>query len=170
MNPILASLNKGAAQNLTKGNLGGNLRIDTGAGGNNRFSEIMARKNAEQMSALHDFTAKTFDLQGAQQTPSISADAINLSVETPGETPGGIKVHAVETDKNVLANYLSEVNGNMNQMDQVVDMVQSGTQLTQRDLIAIQIFVGKSAVATETFTRAGEQIGKFAQNVLNMQV
>jgi hypothetical protein len=166
MNPILASLNKGAAQGLAKGNLGGNLRIDTGSSGNNRFSEIMMRKNAEQMSSLQDFTAKTFDLQGMQQTPSISADAINLSVESPGE----IRVHAVETDKNVLANYLSEVNGNMNQMDQVVDMVQSGTQLTQRDLIAIQIFVGKSAVATETFTRAGEQIGKFAQNVLNMQV
>lgn len=166
MSAILATLNDMAAQQLAKGGMGKNIRVDlpsSSAGSPMRFHDLLTQKSHEKIG---DFIAKNMDSNGVQSMQSISAADVQLTVEASGE----VAPHAISTDKNTLTNLLTEMNSNMNSLDSMVDMVSSGTQFSSRDLITMQAFMGKAVLATETFTRVGEQGGKAVMTLLNMQV
>ena len=164
MNPILSQLSNSATKNLAPTDMGKTLRVDVpNTTTSPRFFDVMSQKGTEKIA---DFISQSFDLGANQMPQSVSAEDITLSVEAPGEVGN----HAVSTDKNTLATMLGDVNSDLNRLDSMVDIVSSGVKLSQRDLIAMQAFMAKSMLATETFSRGIAEVGKSLMNTLNMQV
>ena len=164
MNPILSSLSSNAASKLAPTGLGKNIKADVAISTPNlRFFDVMSQKNTEK---LNELASQNFDLNGSNKTPSVSAEDIQLSVVEPGE----VGMHGVSTDKNTLTNLLSDMNGDLNRLDSMVDVLGSGTKLSQRDLSGMQVFMSKSMIAIETVTRGASEVAKAVNSAFNMQV
>lgn len=164
MDPILAELNKKAATQFSKQDLGRNLQISNAD--SSRFSNLMAEKNSQHLQELIE---KSFDLNQSQVPQSAKAEDIHLSVDGNGEVKS-IDDKAIDSNQNTLYELFGQVNGDFNRLNSMVDLVSSGTKLSQRDLIGLQVFSARAIFSIETFTRVAEQASKTVNTLYNMQV
>lgn len=169
MDPLLSVLNKSATGTLSKADLGQSLTTSPTGGGptGTRFHDLLAQKSNGDMQDMID---KTFDLN-SRGPQSIAAEDIHLTVSGQ-EVSGidGISGKAIETNGNTVMNLFSQVNGDFNRLNNMVDVINSGKRLSQQDLIGIQVFSSKAILGVEVFSRLFEQTAKAGMGMFQMQV
>ena len=167
MDPITAQLtNTALKQAGTPESLGSkpaaNFSTDQSAFGQMLNNHMDASNSStQQMLQLVDNMAGG---QG-QEMKAIPADQINVDLNKVGEVN-----NTVASNKTGLSEIFKEINHSQNNMDVLMEQMNSGKKFSTNELLRLQIFAHQHTVTYELVSKFGEMGNRAIQTPMQMQV
>lgn len=131
------------------------------------FGQILGNHMDASNSSTQQLLSIVDNMTGGAepQMNAIPADQINVDLKKVGEVQS-----TVASNKSSIFDIFKEVNSSQNNMDGLMEQLNSGKKFSTHELMRLQIFAHQHTVTYELVSKFGEMANRAIQTPIQMQV
>ncbi len=133
------------------------------------FSKVLDSQVQTNQDTTQQLMQMVEDMGGGDTNPTmnaISADGIQIDVAKAGEVPGTQGVSSATS----IYEIFKEVNLTQNNMDTLMEQMNSGKKFSTHELLRLQVFAHQHTATYEMVSKVGEMGNRAIQTPFQMQV